>query len=450
MAEETIRIDANDDEELNDALPDWSVLNSNSSTVNIKDEVIPRRSEKDADLDGSVHQSEAVNLARLLMYHALEHPRGHHEKLFLPGVWCSKENRTLVPHAKGGFFKDIGYAHNYKNKKRLQGLWLNPIETIYLVERGSLILYLADDAFADFIDNDEPLFDYSTLLQLTLSHAYSLAFSSDSSLLNRYQVYALLKRLGYIVRTFEEYFPQEDTPPPSPSQKSPWSFASFTNFFTSLGFHARSLTSLGVSHFTSYLQVYRALQLIPSRRALEGQSQMSLAAPHYTIDFNVWKPQDFSKKNPPMPQWQVCVVNIAKQDFPSIGSIIDLWNRINFLFSLETNSRQSQKKAGQPNKQNKMTSKKDKKIQARKEREQKMDPNVVRKNNYRRLRDEILKNGTSGRSIVVAAIDNGVINFSNLGETEFNLTSDITTTKLDELEHKESHGLMWEEPSRPL
>lgn len=441
MAEEDINLDSRNDEDLDGTVLDWSQLNK-TNNLTFKDEAIPKRSEKDADIDGSDLQTEAITAARNLMYSALEHPRGHHEKQFLPGVWIPAKKKALIPHAKGGFFKDIGYAHNFKNKPKQNGLWLSPLETVYLVERGSLILYLADEAFMEFVENHETSFDYSTMTQLTLSYTYSLAFSNDPDALDKYQVYSLLKRLGYLVRPFEEivqYSP--DLSSRAPQQHTIASLVS--TIFTNLGFKSRSLLSIGVKHFTSYTEVFRALENIPFRKAFEDIDKTS-TSPRYQIDFNAWRPQDFSKKNPPMPDYQVCVVNVAKREFPSIKSIEELWNQSNFSFMPAGKNPENTSKQ-RPGK-TKMESKKDKKIRARKERELMLDPEIIKKRNYRNLRDNSLKKGSSGRSVVIAAIDNGIINFSNISETEFALTSNTSTISLDDIQVSKGHGLIWEEP----
>lgn len=441
MSDEETNVRNHDEGENEEGIQDWTTLNKQFASINIHDESLPKRSDKDFDLDGSTVQQSSLDIARQLMFQALDHVRGHHTKQLLVGVWIADKGKTLVPHAKGTFFKDMGTAHVFKNKEKLQGMWLSPIETVYLTERGSLIMYLGNESFQAFLETPEQEFDYDSLLQLSLSHLYSLAFGQLEGLADKYQVYAMMKRLGYIVMEFCQLTSQYESLEKLQAQKET-TFQKMLLWFASIGFFSTKPFNYRTRHYFDYTQVYKSMQIIPSYSAFETLKTVPLPDPRYTLAFNVWKPTpSFSKKKPPTPEFQVSVVNIAKVPFPSLSAIQSMFNEINFSFEKETPKKKNTKpKKPQP------PTKRDVRMQRKKEREAKLDPRILERNNYLKLRDAKLKTGSSGRSVVLASIDSGVISFNTLHETEFKLTTKLGVKDLSAIYPKESHGTVWNEP----
>lgn len=429
-------------EELPEELPDWGGLNKRFASLNLADETIPRRSEKDFDIDHTGVQSSALSEARKQMFNALDHIRGHHEKQKLVGVWMHAKKQCLVPHAKGNFFRDMGNPHPFLNKPKLQGCWLLAIETVYLVERGSLILYLPSTEFETFLASDEQVFDYSTLKQISLSHLYSLAFGDSPDMHDKYQVYALLKRLGYLIRPFQS----SKWPDLVQCQNNEHPLlAFFQRTITSIGYWFRSQTSresIISLHFLSYTDMFSQLQYISARLDFDD-IDTSKKNPKYALHFDVWKPTgNFSKKTATSPDYQVCVVNTLEEGFPSLVDITSLWqtSRMKDTSALPA-------KDIKPAKTNKAVpvSKKEMRAEKAAERRRKMDPKTLAKQEYNRIRDQKLKNGSSGRSIIIAAIDGGIINFSSLRETDFHLRSDISNGDLANLRPHVMHGIIHQE-----
>lgn len=418
------------EEEFEDEVQDWKALNSRFASLNLADESIPKRSDKDFDVDHTSVQSYALQEARRQMFLALDHIRGHHEKLFLAGVWIESEEMTLVPHAKGNFFKDMGIPHNFDCKPKLQGCWLTPAETIYLVERGSLLLYLSDTSFENYLVSDEANFDFTSLKQISLSQLYAIAFATDPSLHDKYQVYSLLKRLGYIVRPFGQRLPQQL--PISNKDRRKSSFIS--NVWHTLAFLGHTYRkvihnhALGSLNFFNYRLMFKEIQYIPARLPLEPCPEKPVAS-ELSLDFEIWKPStNFRKKDPPPSHYQLCVVNIQEQKFPCFTEIVKLWKQAGIpaakVQAIPSNNSTAK------NRRNVMPEKK------------KASVLLNLAITYTRVRDAKLKQGSSGRAIVIAAVDNGIVNFSSFGETEFRLTTTDFNKDLSCVMPQTDHGIV--------
>lgn len=446
--EETVVLDP--DTLYEDEVQDWSTINR-ASNLKTSDETLPKREGKFFDQDGSKSQQERLQDSRNQMHMALLHIRGHHVKQLMVGVWIPAKKMALVPHAKGSFFKDIGVAHTYRMKKKLQGMWLLPLEAVYLVERGSLIMYLSNEKFEKFIADAETDFDYETLLKLPLSHLYSLALSLSPDLVDKYETYALLKRLGYLILESRQV---QDEPRVIAKKTEPlketffgWpkSLVSLLSTVTNFLRNLRNALYFGSWHHVNYTLVYQLLQLIPTYTP-ESLEDLPVDA-RYEIAFDVWKPAPtFSKKTPPVPDYQVGVVNVALVPFPSISVLKALWGQVRrredrFRAELSKTPAKPIAKTSTP----KFVSKKEERMKRKIERESKLDPQIRKRNEYLAKKDQLLKSGTTGTKVVLAVIDTGVINFSTYNETDFGLSSPLVTGDLDELEERAHHGIVWNE-----
>lgn len=450
--------------DIEDDIQDWKTFNK----LNKNSEVIPKRGEKDFEPDGTSVQSSLLNDSRNAMYQALDCPRGYHMKQQLVSVWMCNERRALVPHAKGGFFKDMGKAANFG--KKIQGLWLEPLEAVYLVERGSMTIYLGNTEFENFLnDPNEAQFNYpEKLISLSLSHIYTLAFDGDSKLIDKYIVYAYLKRHGYMIQSFRKiddedqyskYNMQVQAQSTIFSNLLKNATAVVKSIFTNPFFNAfyGSFQNLGLfafgsfhdlhfktKHYFNYTSILKTLKLIPSYSLFDSLKDKPEKNPNYTVDFNVWKPMpSFSKKNPPTPDFHICVINTDALSFPELKDIHGLFNQINFKFPFEKASDIPVKTSKKPKKAHDPT-KRELKLQRQKERQLKLDPKVQARNSYLKLRDNKLKFGASGRSIILALVQSGVVNFMNVGEGDFALEN-FGTDDLNEIIPSGHHGIIWNE-----
>ena len=98
-----------------------------------------------------------------------------------------------------------------------------------------------------------------------------------------------------------------------------------------------------------------------------------------------------------------------------------------------------------PKSQSKFVSKKEQRQQKHAERQSNLNPSVRKRNEYLSLKDKMLKSGTTGTKVVLAVIATGIINLSIFSETEFALTSPCSVEKLNDLEERSSHGIVWNE-----
>jgi tRNA-splicing endonuclease subunit Sen54 len=142
---------------------------------------IPKRGEKDFEPDGTDLQDKVLAESRQAMHDALCGERKHTSKTHVEGIWRPDKNMTEVKTPRGTHFKSLGRADN-------KGvLWLLPEETIYMVERGNLECWWEDG------------------VPMSLQGAYASCLAGCGGL-ERYQVYAYLKRAGYILQRAPTFF----------------------------------------------------------------------------------------------------------------------------------------------------------------------------------------------------------------------------------------------------
>lgn len=209
---------------------------------------LPRRGEKDFEPNPTVHQSDVLASSREAMHNAIAHPRLHNPRNQIIGVYApggpappwpeskrapklktpldvqdleneeldkpltrreevamimnaGKEEKIIgipadacvyVSNPKGQYFNSMGKADCFNR------VWLLPEEALYLLERGSLNIRwpaamtpenhkAAED---DELPNNVPM---------TLQAAYTCFIGRGALSLERFNVYAGLRRLGYVV-----------------------------------------------------------------------------------------------------------------------------------------------------------------------------------------------------------------------------------------------------------
>ncbi|CUM67609.1 uncharacterized protein PRCAT00005309001 [Priceomyces carsonii] len=448
------------DYDMEDEVQDWKHL----SNMMDKGQSLPKRGEKDFEPDGTDVQANLLEESRNSMYSVLDEQRCHHAKQKLISVWIPLESRSIVPQVKGNFFRDIGEPLRLSHKN-MNGVYLNPIETVYLVERGSMSIYLGDELFDEFLKNDSSDFNYETLKPLSLSHLYSLAFDRNPEWMDHLHVFSYLKRHGYLVRDFKRLneSSQADRYRAMTQVKSLAFISSlfkgtlyyFQNKcfrFLLNGLRKFGILSQGTSHhlhyttkhYFNYTSVFESLRMVTSYSTYDSLSSGQKKKEHeYNIAYNVWKPTPkFSKKDPPMPDFQICIVNTDKVSFPTLETIQALFNEINHLLPYE---KMPEKDSFVKKKKKKVTdlpTRKEIRFQKRQDYQKKLDPKVQKRNTYLKLRDQKLRNGVSGRSFVIATISNGVLNFTHLCEADFTLRG-AQVDDLNEMYNKKEHGLIW-------
>ncbi|EGV66556.1 tRNA-splicing endonuclease subunit sen54 [Yamadazyma tenuis] len=323
---------------------------------------LPKTGEKDFEPDGSAFQSNKIEDSKELMYSMLSQELKAHERQVVEGIFLPWEGQTLIVTIRGNYFRDIGRNIPFKNKS---AVLLNKIETLYLVERGTLIVYLGNDKFRSYLDGLINSFSFRDLDPLNLQYVYGLLTSFE---IEKYQVFAYLKRLGYLVQDYRHFVVQ--ILPDEHHWLSPWRISWF-------GSSNRDLLGVNIKsiHYQTYSQILKKLSIIPSYAPYESLKE-NFNDSEFQIHYNVWKPRPaFSKKLPPTPDFQICITKA----FPQLHDIRHLFNQLNHTAL-----------------------------------------NIDFEDLEMRTKDHKLKHGT-GRTIVLAIINNGV-SFVNLSETQFSLT----------------------------
>lgn len=177
---------------------------------------IPKRGMKDFEPDPTKLQSSTLAASRQAMHSALSYMRVHAPKAHVVGIYNEKTGLTRVKKAKGSMFKSIGRGTVDG------GVDLLPEEALWALERGSLDVRWPVDGQGQEAEisptgNDEDQTDGGPTVGVTydleqedlgitmsLQGAYAALLGEEglrggSLTLDRYLVYAGLKRSGFVV-----------------------------------------------------------------------------------------------------------------------------------------------------------------------------------------------------------------------------------------------------------
>jgi len=125
------------------------------------------------------------------MHAALSHPRTHNPKTNVVGIFDMKSGETVVERPTGGHFRTMGRG------RREGGVGLVSEEALYLCERGGLEIRVrgwgGEGGGGGGVEGEEGGWP------LSLQAAYAYLVGMGGLTLERYVVYAGLKRSGYIV-----------------------------------------------------------------------------------------------------------------------------------------------------------------------------------------------------------------------------------------------------------
>ncbi|KAK7031218.1 tRNA-splicing endonuclease subunit sen54 [Paramarasmius palmivorus] len=337
---------------------DWTKLLPQSARP-----VIPKRGEKEFEPSGeggSNLQQFILNRARNAMFEALRTTRTISPKSLSYGIYHPELARVSVPIARGQIISALGHSAprptilpdgTTKIQKRLE---LLPEEAIYLIERGSLFCWRESQVpFAAVYDGppSENPFELIAGAPMTVQQAYSELLGKEDLTLEKYQVYAYLKRLGYAVtRTVppnEHYpaaapFPSMKLPtPPAPGrtimQRIRDTFSFIPNFINHLlgqrSFSWWAPVRLGRWIFgkITYGDIFRRLRFIPAGHSIPlytpPEKTHILPDSPYKFFFNFYKPPTpFKKSTPGPPDYQVAVVNARTTPMPSLHELTALYD----------------------------------------------------------------------------------------------------------------------------
>lgn len=210
--------DSDENDSAEDEVPDYRQLASFTNRKS-KETYIPRRGEKEFEPSGLKIQQKALDESREAMFSAIDGVRQSSNKNISIGLWSNTHTRASIIIQRGTHFSSIGHpvrntpARREGNVEKVASetrLELMPEEALYMVERGSLMCYEYE-----WSDNNDKMLKLSTndsavdervagLAPFSAQRAFDCCIGKDGLTLEKYTVYAQLKRLGYIVKRAEQ------------------------------------------------------------------------------------------------------------------------------------------------------------------------------------------------------------------------------------------------------
>ncbi|KAJ6499095.1 tRNA-splicing endonuclease subunit sen54 N-term-domain-containing protein [Mycena sanguinolenta] len=335
---------ASDDE--GDVVLDWAKLLPSTARP-----VIPRRGEKEFEPQpggGSGLQVHVLERARNAMFNALKATRTISSKAVSYAIWHPDIARAHATVVRGVMFTSIGHSvprpvvtaeGTQKLHKRLE---LLPEEALYLIERGSMLCWKQTTLSLAGVDDLEEV----SGSPMSAQQAFSEMLGTEDLTLERYQVYAYLKRLGYVVTRTAAPNSLYPTPPPfdlSPlNQKSASIFSRIRSTFSSCISKVLRIFTGGFDWWKpfrhsrwllrdkNYGAVFRAIRFIPAGHKVPllptRVEPLSKPSP-YHIFYNVYKPvTPFRKSEPCLPDYQIVVVNARTTPMPTLRELTGLFD----------------------------------------------------------------------------------------------------------------------------
>ena len=352
-----------DDNDPEDEAQDFRLLASLTSKTSHQ---IPKRGEKDFESHGTKHQEGVLAASRQAMHDVLSYTRVHipksHKRGFYYGVeglprdevvtpeWrqgLDDDHVVVVESSKGPLFRTMGKT---TLGKQYASLWLLPEEALYMVERGNLDLWwpsrssftgvVKDTEGKDQASEAEKNKDEGT--PMSLQAAYTMLIGRDGERgkisLERYTVYANLKRIGYVVLRVPEWERAARVPRHSYEaipEQSPSLFTKlFGKFFAEEEIkHPAYGPLVKPGTYRSYNRIFRQIAIIPRHKSSPIPKETESEYP-YCIVYELWKPTripTFAKSNPGTPDFQVAITDSRSSCLPTLTQITSLlestpWN----------------------------------------------------------------------------------------------------------------------------
>ncbi|KAI9748415.1 MAG: tRNA-splicing endonuclease subunit sen54, partial [Candelina submexicana] len=209
----------NNDTDLSDETQDFRFLtNLSHLSTPSQPPTLPKRGLKDFEPNPTLHQTTTLAASRKAMHLALSHPRFHTPKNHILATYHPAKNLCYVRKPKGPHFRTIGRGEAGGGG----GVWLLPEESIWLCERGGLDVRWPSsstdedcgeggegeggDEGGGLEEEEEDNDDEGLPMSLQAVYACMLEEDEESGLsLERYTVYAGLKRSGYSVLRAESF-----------------------------------------------------------------------------------------------------------------------------------------------------------------------------------------------------------------------------------------------------
>lgn len=303
-----------------------------------------RKGEKDFESHGTRLQEGYLEASRRAMHETLSYtrthaPPGYVRGWFYPDHFEEEEEEgwsdrvVVVEHDRGGMFKTMGKVMKGRGANFAPAwdrTWLLPEEALYLVERGDLHLWWPERRVEDVFPLKSANEDDRDQMGLPLSFqaAYALFIGRDGERgkisLEKYQVYANLRRCGYFVFRATSVAVTSGHNQPYPAQPLwQWllSFLAADPSQPPASYPAQGpLVKPGL--YRSYRPVYQQLHLIPRHEPKPQVNESNPAQAPFKIFYHVYKSRPgFSKASPPPPDFRIAVANARTTSVPTVSEM---------------------------------------------------------------------------------------------------------------------------------
>lgn len=304
------------------------------------------------------------------MHDALSHTRVHPPRAYLRGYYYGDEGMkrdeaiaeefrrgldddyvVVVESSKGPHFKTMGKA----TQGHKQGtIWLLPEEALYLVERGNLDLWWpTKSSFTSVLaaiyskqkgaetedqpeDEQGPEDDQG--VPMSFQAAYAMLIGKDGEKgkvsLERYTVYANLKRTGYAISRAPEWDSNSSVEPHIPTiiprtQESPSLFTWLVGLFAGSEMERPRYGPLvRPGMYRSYNAIYRQIAIIPRHKPCAVLTEPAPPPEEpFRVAFFLWKAgklATFAKSNPGAPDFRVAIADARASAVPTLTQITSL------------------------------------------------------------------------------------------------------------------------------
>ncbi|KAL8365761.1 hypothetical protein RB595_004509 [Gaeumannomyces hyphopodioides] len=379
-------------EEIDDEVQDFRQFSSVFNKKGFSSQSI-RKGEKDFEAHGTRAQETALEQSRRAMEEVLEYERVHKANnwcrgWYFPDAWAvhpedgggasraarddAEQKREVCPRDRvvaleadsGRWLISTGrYIPNVsKSQPGWNKLWLLPEEALFLVERGSLDLWWPTRPLEElFPGNQAPqrappegpeegeataatladasekveVDEYDLGVPLSLQAAYSLLIGHEGErgkvTLEKYQVYANLRRCGYIVLRAPLLPQRTPQPPATKAHATIWQWLfSLIPVLNGRGAANPAATAaygplIRPGLYRSYEKVFEQLHIVPRHVPAEHtQEPHPGATDPFRIHYHVWKASNsegFSKTRPGPPDFHVAIADARDTAVPSLGEV---------------------------------------------------------------------------------------------------------------------------------
>ncbi|KAK6345967.1 tRNA-splicing endonuclease subunit sen54 [Orbilia blumenaviensis] len=299
---------------------------------------IPKRGEKDFEPDGTNLQSNTLDDSRDAMFQALSVERSHTGKTRATATWHPTRQLAQIHEQRGVLFKAMGRADKSGT------MWLLPEELIYMVERGSLECFYEQEQQETSEPEDKQKQSININVPMSVQAVYAAALGATGGL-ERYQVYANLKRSGYIVfrdpdAQFDDLFRnvgyEYKAPPSAGKGWNLWGLGIFESLFNGTFWGSRKgdpfRPILAPGAYRSYAEMYMRLAIprkevtwTPTTKAGDEELKNNL----FKVTYHVWKARpNFKKSAPGPPDFYICVLSTLDTRLPSLAEVDGLFKDI--------------------------------------------------------------------------------------------------------------------------